>query len=275
MLASYLLTLREGIEAALIIGMVLGALHKMRRSELISAVWAGVLSATAVSLIAAIGLTSVGLSLEGEYEPVFEGVTLLLAAGVLTWMIFWMHSNSRHIKGELEAGVQKAVITTGKRGLFLLAFVAVVREGIELALFLTASVFASNATQTIVGAVLGFFTAGLLGWSLFATTVKLDLRRFFKVTGILLVMFAAGLVSLSLHEFNEVNWIPSIVEHVWNLGPILSDESLLGQVLKTLFGYQPSPSLTSVIAYLAYFVAVWFGLRASNKPAKAASPSQA
>lgn len=266
MLPSYLLTLREGIEAALIVGMVLGALYKMRRPELVSAIWAGVLSAAAVSLIAAVALTSFGLSLEGEYEPIFEGVTLVLAASVLTWMIFWMHKNSRHIKGELENGVRQALVTTGKRGLFILAFVAVVREGIELALFLTASVFASNATQTIVGAVLGFSTAILLGWSLFATTVKLDLRRFFKVTGVLLVLFAAGLVSLSIHEFNEVGWVPSIVEHLWNLTPILSDESLLGQVLKTLFGYQPSPSLTSVIAYAFYFVAVGFGLRAASKP---------
>lgn len=275
MLPSYLLSLREGIEAALIVGMVLGALHKMRRPELMSAIWAGVLSAAAVSLIVAIGLTSFGLSLEGEYEPMFEGITLVLAAGVLTWMIFWMHSNSRYLKGELEAGVRQAVTTTGKRGLFVLAFVAVVREGIELALFLTASVFASNATQTIVGALLGFSTAALLGWSLFATTVKLDLRRFFRVTGVLLVLFAAGLVSLSIHEFNEVGWVPSVIEHVWNLAPVLSDESLFGQVLKTLFGYQPSPSLTSVIAYIIYFVAVWFGLRAVNKPVQVVAQTPA
>jgi high-affinity iron transporter len=275
MLPSYLLSLREGIEAALIVGMVLGALHKMRRPELMSAVWAGVLSAAAMSLIAAVALTSFGLSLEGEYEPVFEGITLFLAAGVLTWMIFWMHKNSRHLKGELEEGVRQAVVTTGKRGLFILAFIAVFREGIELALFLTASVFASNAAQTIVGALLGFFTAALLGWSLFATTVKLDLRRFFQVTGVLLVMFAAGLVSLGVHELNEVFWIPSIVEHVWNLAPVLSDESLLGQVLKTLFGYQPSPSLTSVIAYLVYFVVVGLGLRAASKPIKIVVPTQA
>ncbi|MGC1376453.1 MAG: FTR1 family protein [Anaerolineales bacterium] len=275
MFPSYLLSLREGIEAALIIGIVLGALRQMRRTELIFAIWAGVVSAATVSLIAAVLLTGFGLSLGGKYEPIFEGVTLFLAAGVLTWMIFWMQINSRHIKGELESGVRRAVMTTGKRGLFALAFIAVVREGIELALFLTASVFASNAAQTIVGALLGLFTAVLLGWAIFATAVKLDLRRFFKVTGVLLVLFAAGLVSLSVHEFNEVGWIPGVIEHVWNLSPILSDSSLLGQILKTLFGYDPSPSLSSLMAYVAYFVAVWFGLIAANKTDKAPVQTQA
>lgn len=276
MLPSYLLSLREGIEAALVVGIVLGALRQIHREELASSIWAGVLSAAFISVVTAIVLTAFGLSLEGAYEPVFEGVTLCLAAGVLTWMIFWMNRNSRFIKGELEAGVRQAVLTTGGRGLFILAFVAVVREGVELALFLTAAVFASNPVQTIVGSLLGLFTAVLLGWSIFATTVKLDLRRFFKVTGVLLVLFAAGLVSLSIHEFNEIGWIPSLVEHVWDLSAFLSEQSLLGQILKTLFGYNPAPSLTSVIAYIGYFVVVWFGLRASGgKPAKVTTPTQA
>jgi len=275
MLPSYLLSLREGIEAALIVGIVLGALRQIRREELTSSIWAGVLSAAFVSIVTAIVLTAFGLSLEGEFEPIFEGVTLCLAAGVLTWMIFWMSRNARFMKGELEAGVRQAVLTTGARGLFLLAFVAVVREGIELALFLTAAVFASNPVQTIVGSLLGLSTAVLLGWSIFATSVKLDLRRFFRVTGVLLVLFAAGLISLSVHEFNEVGWIPSLVEHVWDVSAFLSDESLLGQILKALFGYNPAPSLTSVIAYIGYFVAVWIGLRSSSQTEKATTATQA
>ena len=275
MLPSYLLSLREGIEAALIVGIVFGALRQIRREELASSIWAGVLSAVFVSLATAVVLTAFGLSLEGEFEPIFEGVTLCLAAAVLTWMIFWMSRNARFLKGELEAGVRQAVLTTGARGLFILAFVAVVREGIELALFLTAAVFASNPVQTIVGSLLGLFTAILLGWSIFATTVKLDLRRFFRVTGVLLVLFAAGLVSLGVHEFNEVGWIPALVEHIWDVSAFLSEESLPGQILKTLFGYNPAPSLTSVIAYIVYFVTVWLGLRASKQTEKAPTPSQA
>jgi high-affinity iron transporter len=190
---------------------------------------------------------------------------LFLAAGVLTWMIFWMSTHARYIKGELEAGVKHAAFETGKRGIFLLAFFAVVREGIELALFLTASAFASSAVQTIVGALLGLFTAALLGWSMFATTVRLDLRRFFQVTGVFLILFAAGLVASGVHEFNEVGLVPGMIEHVWNLNPILSETSLLGQILKTLFGYDASPSLSSVIAYVVYFAAVWFGPRIASQ----------
>ena len=265
MLPSYLLSLREGIEAALIVGIVLSALRQMRRTDLSMSVWAGVISAVAISVLVAVVLTIFGLSLEGPAEPVFEGITVFLAAAVLTWMIFWMSSHSRHIKSELEAGVRRAAFETGKRGLFLLAFFAVVREGIELALFLTASVFASSELQTIVGALFGLFTAVLLGWSMFATAVRLDLRRFFQVTGVLLILFAAGLVASGIHEFNEVGWIPEIVGHVWNLNPILSETSLPGQVLKTLFGYNASPSLSSVISYVVYFAAVWLGLRAASK----------
>lgn len=261
MLPGYLLSLREGIEAALVVGIVLSALRQMRRTDLSLALWAGVISAIVVSLGAAVVLTIFGLSLEGPAEPVFEGTMLFLAAGVLTWMIFWMSGHARYIKGELEAGVKHAAFETGKRGVFLLAFFAVVREGVELALFLTASVFASSAVQTVVGALLGLFTAALLGWSMFATTVRLDLRRFFQVTGIFLILFAAGLVASGVHEFNEVGLIPELVDHVWNLAPILSETSLLGQILKTLFGYNASPSLSSVISYVVYFVAVWFGPR--------------
>jgi high-affinity iron transporter len=275
MLPSYLLSLREGIEAALIVGIVLSALRQMRRTDLSMSVWAGVISAVVISVLVAVVLTIFGLSLEGPAEPVFEGVTVFLAAAVLTWMIFWMNSHSRHIKGELEAGVRRAAFETGKRGLFLLAFFAVVREGIELALFLTAAVFASSELQTIIGALLGLFTAVLLGWSMFATAVRLDLRRFFQVTGILLILFAAGLVATGIHEFNEVGWIPEIVEHVWDMTPVLSETSLPGQVLKTLFGYNASPSLSSVFSYIIYFVTVWLGLHAVRKTENAPVQTQA
>jgi len=265
MLPSYLLSLREGIEAALIVGIVLGALRQMRRTDLSSAVWFGVISASILSVLVGTILTLLGLSFEGRAEEIFEGVTMLLAAGVLTWMIFWMSRQARNIKGELESGVRKAAFEGGKRGLFILAFLAVLREGIELAFFLVASVFASNVQQTLIGALLGLGTAILLGWSLFATTVRLDLRRFFQVTGFLLILFAAGLVGHGVHEFNEAGIIPSVVEHVWDMNPILDENATLGLMLKALFGYNGNPSLTEVLAYFAYFVAIYFGLQMSAR----------
>jgi high-affinity iron transporter len=281
MLPTYLLSLREGLEAALIIGIVLGALNKIRRNDLSPAVWLGALSAVAISALAAVLLTTFGMSLEGEAEEVFEGVTMLIAAGILTWMIFWMSKQARFLKGELEAGVDKAA-TTGKRAMFWLAFIAVVREGIELALFLTAAFFVgdqgpltSNVTQTLAGSILGLGTAALLGWAIFATTVRLDLRRFFQVTGFLLILFAAGLVAHGVHEFNEVGWIPAIVEHVWDVNTILDENSMVGSLLQTLFGYNANPSLTEVISYLGYLAIVTMLWKRDTEPVKAPAVSHA
>ena len=265
MLPSYLLSLREGLEAALIIGIVLGALRKIRRTDLTPALWFGTLAAVGVSLFAAILLTLLGLSLEGPAEKIYEGVTMLLAAGILTWMIFWMSGQARHLKGELEDGVNKAAISTGKRAIFWLAFVAVVREGVELALFITAAFFVGNnenvglnTIQTLAGVVLGLGTSILLGWSLLATTVRLDLRRFFQITGLLLILFAAGLVAHGVHEFNEINWIPSVIEHIWDINAFVDEKSIMGELLKTLFGYNGNPSLTEMIGYFGYLIIVTF-----------------
>ncbi len=281
MLPSYLLSLREGLEAALIIGIVLGALRKIRRTDLTPSLWYGTISATVVSFLAAILLTFLGLSLTGSAEKIYEGITMFLAAGILTWMIFWMGKQARNMKSELENGVNKAAASTGKASIFWLAFIAVVREGIELAIFLTAAFFAgnnenlgTNTIQSLAGVVLGLGTAILLGWSLFATAVRLDLRRFFQVTGFLLILFAAGLVAHGIHEFNEINWIPSIVEHVWDVNAFVNEDSVFGQLLKTLFGYNGNPSLTEMIGYFIYIlvVAMLFNYSTIKRDAKAAQP---
>jgi len=284
MLPTYLLSLREGLEAALIIGIVLGAVSKIRRTDLAPAVWLGTLSAVIISILTAIILTSFGMSLEEKAEQIFEGVTMLIAAGILTWMIFWMGKQARFLKSELEDGVNKAAASTGKRAVFWLAFLAVVREGVELAIFVTAAFFASNQGETstnliqiLAGTILGLGTAVLLGYTIFATSLRLDLRRFFQVTGILLILFAAGLVAHGVHEFNEVGWIPSVVEHVWDVNMILDENSIAGQLLKTLFGYNGNPSLTEMIAYFVYIAVVTVFWRLDNRvvAVKATAESQA
>jgi len=282
MLPTYLLSLREGLEAALIIGILLGALSKIRRTDLAPTMWLGALSAIGVSILTAVLLTTFGLSLEFPAEAIFEGIMMLIAAGILTWMIFWMSKQARFLKSELEAGVNKAVASAGKSPVFWLAFIAVVREGIELALFITAAFFAGNQSgvgndiiQTLVGTILGVGTAALLSWTLFATTVRLDLRRFFQVTGILLILFAAGLVAHGVHEFNEVGWIPAVIEHIWDVNAIVDENSVTGQLLKTLFGYNGNPSLTEMLAYFAYLIAVTILWRREPTPVKSTAPSQA
>ena len=283
MLPTFLLSMREGLEAALIIGIVLGAVNKIRRSDLVSSVWLGALSAVAISILTAVLLTSFGMSLEEEAEKIFEGITMLIAAGILTWMIFWMSKQARFLRTEIEDGVNKAAASSSKRAVFMLAFMAVVREGVELAIFVTAAFFAggqsnasANTIQILAGTVLGLGTAVLLGYTIFATTLRLDLRKFFQVTGILLILFAAGLVAHGVHEFNEVGWIPAIVEHVWNINVILDETSLIGQLLKTLFGYNGNPSLTEIIAYVAYITTVFvFWKRENTIPVKATATAEA
>jgi high-affinity iron transporter len=265
MLASFLLSLREGIEAALIIGILLGALRQTHREKFTPTVWYGAVSAGIVSLLAAILLTFLGLEMKDPGEAIFEGFTMLIAAGLLTWMIFWMSRTARTLKSNMEANVQRAS-EVGTRALFLVAFIAVLREGIELALFLTASVFASDALQATLGAILGLGTAILLGWTIFATTVRLDLRRFFQFTSFLLILFAAGLVAHGVHAFNELGWIPPIIEHVWDVSAFVSSTSTFGQLLAALFGYNPMPSLTEILAYAAYFILVFVGMKRFNKP---------
>ncbi len=259
MFPAYILSLREGLEAALVVGIVLGALRQMQRRDLSAPVWSGAGAAGLLSAAAAVLLTLLGLELKDPAEAIFEGLTMLLAGGLLTWMIFWMSRRAGAFRSRLESGVRRAS-PGGKWSLFGLAFLAVLREGVELALFLTAATLTSSAAQTVTGTLLGLGTAVLLGWLLFASSVRLNLKHFFTATGILLIFFAAGLVSRSVHELNDARWIPVIIEHVWNAGRILSDQSALGLVLATLFGYNASPSLTEVLAYALYFGVVLFGL---------------
>jgi high-affinity iron transporter len=254
MLASFLLSLREGLEASLIIGIVLAALRKTDRSELIPVVWRGAAAAVAASLLAGLALTWLGTEFTGRAEQIFEGSTMLLAAVLLTWMIFWVQRQSTGMKGNLEAGIHQAVKHESHMTLFWLAFLAIGREGLELVLFLAAARFASDPLQTALGALLGLSAALLLGWSLFASSRRLNLGHFFLVINILLVIFSAGLLARAVHEFNEAGIIPAVIEHVWNLNPILDQNLPVSQMLTALFGYNASPSLTEVLAYLAYFL---------------------
>ncbi len=277
MFAGFLLALREGIEAVLIVSIVLGMLKKMGRSDRAWLVWLGVGLAVAASLTAAIGLNIIGAEFEGPGEMTFEAFTMLFAAAVLTWMIFWMQKQGRRTQLGLEADVRQALSGGQKLALFSVAFFAVLREGVELALFLTAVNFSTSLVAGEapilgwLGGVLGLIAALILGWLMYESAIKLNLRRFFQFTSIVLVFFAAGLVGHAVHELNELGWLPSVVEHVYDFAPLLPENSTVGEFLKALFGYTASPSLTEMLAYLAYFVVVLGLLRyLDRKPMKQA-----
>ena len=260
-LASFLLSLREGLEVALILSIVLGTLRKLDRAHDAKVVWFGTSSAVLFSLFFAMILQWLGASLEGIVEEIYEGTMMLMAAGVLTWVIFWMQRQSRSLKSQIEAGVRKTSQMGGRQALFILAFLLVLREGAELAIFLTTTAITSGVKSVLLGALLGLGTAIFLGWSLFANLVRLNVQRFFQITSVLLLFFAAGLVAQGIHELNEIGWIPAVVEHVWDINPWLDEKSVLGQMLRALFGYNGNPSLSEVLGYLLYWGGMFWGIR--------------
>ncbi|MFQ6014006.1 MAG: FTR1 family protein [Anaerolineae bacterium] len=276
MLAASLITFREGLEAALIVGIVLGYLKKVGRLDRQGYVWGGVIAALIASLGVALGLQLIGAQFTGRGEEIFEGAAMLLATGVLTYMIFWMQYQGRYIKMALERDVQVAVTTGQNWALASLAFIAVFREGVETVLFLSAAAFVAAAGETLWGGLLGLAVAIVVGWLIFATTVRLDVRRFFDVTSILLLLFAAGLLAHGVHEFQEAGLIPIIIEHVWDTNHILNEKSTLGSMLKALFGYNGNPSLIEVLSYVGYWVIVlglvrWWIERLASGPAEKAA----
>ncbi|HHS98236.1 MAG TPA: high-affinity iron transporter [Chloroflexi bacterium] len=256
MLASGLITLREGLEAALIVGIVLSVLRRLGHADQARVVWAGVATAVGASVAAGLAIHRLGVAFEGRGEEIFEGATMLLAAVVLTWMIFWMQRQGRQIQTGLEQDVRRATAAGGRGALFALAFIAVVREGIETVLFLTAAAFTATPLQTLLGGALGLAVAVGLGWLAFATGRRLNVRLFFRVTGFLLLLFAAGLVARGVHELQEAALLPTLIEHVWDLNPVLDEGGAIGNLLKALFGYNGNPSLLEVLAYGVYFLVV-------------------
>jgi len=252
MFSALLLSLREGLDAALIIGIVLAALKKINRADLRPWAWGGVLAAALLSLAVSFLLDRLGLSFQGKAEQIFEGLAMLSAAALLTWMILWMQRHSASLKTELEVQTAQAASGRDKAAIFSLIFFAVFREGLELSLFLLAARLASSGNDTTFGALFGLALAAVLGWFFFSLSSRLSLQRFFQMTNIILILFAAGLVGLAVHELNEAGWIPELIDHVWDLSPVLSEESTMGGILKALFGYQSNPSLAAVLGYILY-----------------------
>lgn len=258
MLSSLLLSLREGLEASLMIGIILAALNKFNRRDLYLPVWAGVAAAILFSLGAAFLLIRLSISFEGITEQLFEGFAMLAAAGLLTWMILWMRDHAPSLQTELEGRTHAALGVRDKPAIFLIVFFAVSREGVELALFLLAARLVEGSQYQLHGVLLGLALSAALGYLFFIFTRGLALRRFFQFTSILLILFAAGLVGMAIHEFNEANWIPALVEPLWNLSPHLPEESFTGGILKALFGYQADPSLSSLLGYIGYLLFMIF-----------------
>jgi high-affinity iron transporter len=195
-------TLREGFEAALIVGIVLAYLNKSGASGRARHVWAGVAAAAGVSIIMGLIIFASGNELSGTSEQVYEATAMLLAAGVLTWMIFWMQRQARTLGSHLRDQVSTALVAGGS-ALFWVAFIATAREGIETSLFMYAATNKDSTTSTLIGGTLGLVIAAILGILVYRGSHRLDLGRFFQITSVILLAFAAYLVMGGLHEAGE------------------------------------------------------------------------
>ena len=258
--SAFLITLREGIEMALIIAIVLAYLVKIGRKSEARTVWYGTLAAVAVAVGAgAIIFAAIG-ELEGKAEAIVEGVVAFLAAGVLTWMVFWMRRQARHIKGELHAKVDAAVASGSTLALAGLAFFAVLREGLETALFLIgASVGSSSSLEQAIGGLAGLAVAVVIGFGIFKGSKRVNLRAFFMWTGVLVLLFAAGLLAKGVHEFQEAHLLGTVNEHVWDVSSLSwlnPGDTWFADLLKGLFGWNPAPSLEMLVVYFAYLIPV-------------------
>ena len=281
--AALLITLREGIEAALIVSILLAYLRQLGRMDRARSILLGVLGAIAVSVAVAGVLFAVAAEFSGIGEQVFEGATTLVAVCVLTWMIFWMRRQGGKVKGEIQHKVDDALAGSGV-ALGAVAFAVVVREGIETALFLFG---ATKATQGkggtlpgVIGGIIGLSIAAALGFLLFKGSVRLNLRTFFTYTGGVILVVSAGLLAFSLSELQEAGVLPGFGAKAFDLTHSLPDTSGLGSVLHALLGYQSNPTWLAVFVWFGYLAVFGFCFfrphaPAANRAATTQTPSKA
>lgn len=258
--ASFVIALREGIEAALIVSILLAYLTQIGRSDRAPMIWWGTAAAVVLSVVAGTAIFVVGAEFEGTTEQVFEGVVTMFAVGVLTWMIFWMRRQGARIKNELQEKVDTA-LTSGGLALGALAFVAVLREGVETALFIYAAaqgtaVDSGGVGAQLVGAILGLGLAVVLGVAIYRGGIRMNLRAFFRYTGLALVVVAAGLFAYSLHELQEAGWFPFLTATAYDVSATLPDDAGIGAILRGLIGFNADPTWLEVVGWAGYLALV-------------------
>jgi high-affinity iron transporter len=255
-----LIGLREGVEAALIVAIVLAYLHRTGNGGQSGRVWIGASVAVLISAVLGIAIYSSVGAFEEPYEQIFEGLTMLLAAGVVTWMLFWMRRQSAGLKGELQSSVDRALVVGGAWGLSLLAFTAVIREGVETALFLAgqATSAASGASAVLFGAVIGLIIAAAIGYGFYRGSRRVNLAVFFRWTGIALIFIAAGLLASAVHEFIEIGLFGTgpLTQTAFDISGVLSHEEGVGSFLRAILGYSASPEWLALIVHIGYIVVV-------------------
>ena len=270
MTAAFFLMLREGLEAALIVGIICAYLVKLGRRDALPRVFLGVAAAIGLSVLAGLVVVLTVGRLPLVVQETIEGLAAVFAVVVLTWMLFWMRRQGRAMKGELERGVDDALAIGSTTALIWLAFVAVIREGLETVLFLFAiGASAGDIGPLLVASLAGLAVAAGIGYAIFALGIRIDLRRFFTITGIVLIFVSAGLVAFAIGEFTEAGLLP-VTPTVFDLGSVLPESSPLGSVLAGLFGYRSAPTVLEVVGYIAYLVPVLVLFVFGGRPSRVA-----
>ncbi|MDQ5819774.1 MAG: FTR1 family protein [Actinomycetota bacterium] len=275
MFAAFVTLLREGFEATLLIAIVLAYLVKIGHKEDFRQVWYGVGAAVAVSLIAAGALFVTAGELKGRAEYIFEGTAMWVAVGFLTYMVLWMRRQSRTVAQSIRRGVDIAIEKGSQLALVSLVFVMVLREGVETGLFIFGITQTSTPLQVAIGAVLGIAAAVALGYLVYAGGKWINLGAFFKVTGVLLILVAAGLLAHGVAEFQEAGLLPELFP-LWNVSgaPVVGEGALVSELLTAFFGWDPEANFLEFIAWATYLLAVGFAfLRPQPLPEGAASPA--
>ncbi|MFD8273257.1 iron uptake transporter permease EfeU [Streptomyces flaveolus] len=255
MFSNYLIGLREGLEASLVVCILIAYLVKTGRRDALKPIWAGI----GVAVVIALGF---GCVLEfGSQELTFKaqealgGSLSIVAVVLVTWMVFWMRRTARHLKSELH-GKLDAALKMGTGALVATAFLAVGREGLETALFVWASVHAASdgTPRPLIGVALGLASAVLLGWLFYKGALRINLAKFFTWTGGMLVVVAAGVLAYGVHDLQEADLLPGLTNLAFDISGTIDPSSWYGTLLKGVFNFQPDPTVLQVTVWLLYLV---------------------
>lgn len=255
MFTSALITFRETLEIIMVIGIVLTFLNKTNNTNYNKYIWRGVAFGIFLSVCLGYILNLLFGGFSGILEQIFEGTLMLITVGLITWMIMWIHGQ-KEVAGKIRQKIAEHIDKGYGLGIFTLVAVSVIREGIETVLYLKASSIIGFSNQ-LLGVAIGILAAIVVGYILFRYALKINLSLVFNITSVLLILFAAGLFAHGIHEFQEAGILPVFsFDPVINLSVILSDESIIGDLLKTFFGYSDKPTLLELISYSGYIVLI-------------------
>jgi high-affinity iron transporter len=276
-LGNYLIGLREGLEASLVVVILIAYLVKTERRYLLPRIWSGVFAAVLLSLAFGALLTFGPNDLTFEAKEALGGTLSIIAVGLVTWMVFWMARHARDLSGELRGKIDVAA-GAGRFSLVLVAFLAVGREGLETALFIWSATQATtnSGDSTLVpllGALLGILTAVAMGYAFYKGVLQINLAKFFRYTGIILIVVAAGVLSYGVHDLQEANILPGLYNLAWDLSNQVPESSWYGTLLKGTVNYSQNTTWLQAIAWLAYLVPTMTVFILKTRPPRTATPT--